>query len=180
MSKGSITVVTSTVTIRMVLVLPLHHSSAFYWLIYSQWHSIQPTENWRYRKSLSLSTFTISWRLFLPDRNILRGCAEGRRGDTPFSLAFPVRFNCILIPQNFLALCASNYFDGCIFHRNIRGFMIQTGDPSGVGKGGQSIWGKPFPDEIRSTLKVSPLYWLRFMIWLLHAQVQCARRRRNG
>jgi len=31
--------------------------------------------------------------------------------------------------------------------------MIQTGDPSGVGKGGQSIWSKPFPDEIRSTLK---------------------------
>ncbi|RDB26353.1 Peptidyl-prolyl cis-trans isomerase-like 3 [Hypsizygus marmoreus] len=55
--------------------------------------------------------------------------------------------------ENFLALCASNYYDGCIFHRNIRGFMIQTGDPTGSGKGGQSIWGKPFPDEIRSTLK---------------------------
>ncbi|KAH7868422.1 cyclophilin-like domain-containing protein [Lentinula edodes] len=55
--------------------------------------------------------------------------------------------------ENFLALCASNYYDGCIFHRNIKGFMIQTGDPSGSGKGGQSIWGKPFADEIRSTLK---------------------------
>lgn len=33
--------------------------------------------------------------------------------------------------------------------------MVQTGDPSGTGKGGQSIWGQPFPDEIRSTLKVS-------------------------
>jgi cyclophilin family peptidyl-prolyl cis-trans isomerase len=32
--------------------------------------------------------------------------------------------------------------------------MIQVGDPTGTGKGGQSIWGKPFPDEIRSTLKV--------------------------
>lgn len=32
--------------------------------------------------------------------------------------------------------------------------MTQTGDPSGTGKGGQSIWGKPFADEIRSTLKV--------------------------
>jgi cyclophilin family peptidyl-prolyl cis-trans isomerase len=32
--------------------------------------------------------------------------------------------------------------------------MIQAGDPTGTGKGGQSIWGKPFPDEIRSTLKV--------------------------
>ncbi|KIJ13423.1 hypothetical protein PAXINDRAFT_163657 [Paxillus involutus ATCC 200175] len=55
--------------------------------------------------------------------------------------------------ENFLALCASGYYDNCNFHRNIRGFMIQTGDPSGSGKGGQSIWGKPFEDEIRSTLK---------------------------
>ncbi|KAJ4477384.1 cyclophilin-like domain-containing protein [Lentinula aciculospora] len=55
--------------------------------------------------------------------------------------------------ENYLALCASNYYDGCIFHRNIKGFMIQTGDPTGSGKGGQSIWGKPFADEIRSTLK---------------------------
>lgn len=33
--------------------------------------------------------------------------------------------------------------------------MIQTGDPTGTGKGGQSIWGKPFADEVRGTLKVS-------------------------
>lgn len=32
--------------------------------------------------------------------------------------------------------------------------MIQTGDPTGTGKGGQSIWGRPFPDEVRGTLKV--------------------------
>ncbi|KAF9648731.1 cyclophilin-like protein, partial [Thelephora ganbajun] len=55
--------------------------------------------------------------------------------------------------ENFLALCASNYYDGCIFHRNIKNFMIQTGDPTGAGKGGQSIWAKPFEDEIRSTIK---------------------------
>jgi hypothetical protein len=59
-----------------------------------------------------------------------------------------------LAPQNFLALCASGQYDHVLFHRNIPGFMIQTGDPTGTGKGGQSIWGKPFPDEIRSTLKV--------------------------
>jgi len=55
--------------------------------------------------------------------------------------------------ENFLALCASGYYDDVIFHRNIKGFMIQTGDPTGSGKGGQSIWGRPFNDEIRSTLK---------------------------
>lgn len=57
--------------------------------------------------------------------------------------------------ENFLALCASQAYDDCLFHRNIRNFMVQTGDPTGTGKGGQSIWGAPFPDEVRATLKVS-------------------------
>ncbi|KAM6491099.1 cyclophilin-like protein [Amanita muscaria] len=55
--------------------------------------------------------------------------------------------------ENFLALCASGYYDNCLFHRNIKGFMIQTGDPTGTGKGGESIWGGTFQDEVRSTLK---------------------------
>ncbi|KAH8090807.1 cyclophilin-like domain-containing protein [Filobasidium floriforme] len=55
--------------------------------------------------------------------------------------------------ENFLALCASGAYDNCLFHRNIKNFMIQTGDPTGTGKGGQSIWGSPFADEIRPTLK---------------------------
>ena len=38
---------------------------------------------------------------------------------------------CVGRVQNFLALCASGYYDGCIFHRNIPGFMVQTGDPTG-------------------------------------------------
>lgn len=58
--------------------------------------------------------------------------------------------------ENFLALCASNYYDGTIFHRNIKGFMIQGGDPTGSGRGGKSIYptanGK-FEDEIRENLK---------------------------
>ncbi|PHT63250.1 Peptidyl-prolyl cis-trans isomerase-like 3 [Capsicum annuum] len=55
--------------------------------------------------------------------------------------------------QNFLALCSSDYYDGTIFHRNIKGFMIQGGDPTGTGKGGTSIWGKKLNDEIRESLK---------------------------
>ncbi|KAL2901748.1 Peptidyl-prolyl cis-trans isomerase CYP18-1 [Bienertia sinuspersici] len=55
--------------------------------------------------------------------------------------------------QNFLALCAGGYYDGTIFHRNIKGFMIQGGDPIGTCKGGTSIWGKKFNDEIRESLK---------------------------
>lgn len=58
-----------------------------------------------------------------------------------------------LAAKNFLALCASGYYDGVMFHRNIRGFVIQTGDPTGTGRGGESIFGKPFQDEIRPELK---------------------------
>ncbi|XP_008112049.1 peptidyl-prolyl cis-trans isomerase-like 3 isoform X2 [Anolis carolinensis] len=57
--------------------------------------------------------------------------------------------------ENFLALCASNYYNGCIFHRNIKGFMVQTGDPMGSGKGGNSIWGRKFEDEYSEYLKHS-------------------------
>ncbi len=57
-------------------------------------------------------------------------------------------------PENFLALAASGYYDNVLFHRNIKTFMVQTGDPTGSGKGGQSIWDKPFENELKSTLKV--------------------------
>ena len=48
---------------------------------------------------------------------------------------------------NFVQLSKKGYYNGVIFHRNIRNFMIQGGDPTGTGKGGQSIWGKNFQDE---------------------------------
>ncbi|KAI3662050.1 hypothetical protein MP638_005498 [Amoeboaphelidium occidentale] len=56
--------------------------------------------------------------------------------------------------ENFLALCSSGYYNGCIFHRNIKGFMVQTGDPTNTGKGGECIWaGGKFEDEIVDDLK---------------------------
>lgn len=54
---------------------------------------------------------------------------------------------------NFIRLAQKGYYDGIVFHRNIRNFMIQGGDPSGTGKQGQSIWGKNFEDELLSPLK---------------------------
>mmetsp|Transcript_1754 Transcript_1754/g.5283 ORF Transcript_1754/g.5283 Transcript_1754/m.5283 type:complete len:173 (-) Transcript_1754:24-542(-) len=48
---------------------------------------------------------------------------------------------------NFLALAASGYYDGCLFHRNLPGFMVQAGDPTGTGKGGADVWGGCFEDE---------------------------------
>ncbi|MCL2884520.1 MAG: peptidylprolyl isomerase [Oscillospiraceae bacterium] len=54
--------------------------------------------------------------------------------------------------ENFLTHAANRYYDGVIFHRVIPDFMVQGGDPTGTGRGGESIWGEPFADECRSTL----------------------------
>ncbi|MDA1307763.1 MAG: peptidylprolyl isomerase [Acidobacteria bacterium] len=50
--------------------------------------------------------------------------------------------------ENFRLLAEHGYYDGLTFHRIVRGFMIQGGDPAGNGTGGQSAWGPPFEDEI--------------------------------
>jgi peptidyl-prolyl cis-trans isomerase-like 3 len=55
--------------------------------------------------------------------------------------------------RNFLALCASDYYIGTEIHRNIKNFIVQGGDPTGTGKGGQSIYGEPFQDEIDPELR---------------------------
>lgn len=48
---------------------------------------------------------------------------------------------------NFVKLSKRGYYNGVAFHRNIRNFMLQGGDPTATGRGGQSVWGKPFIDE---------------------------------
>ena len=50
--------------------------------------------------------------------------------------------------ENFLGLCQNGYYDNVKFHRVIRGFIAQAGDPTGKGDGGDSLWGGPFSDEI--------------------------------
>lgn len=49
--------------------------------------------------------------------------------------------------ENFKTHLKNGYYDGVIFHRIIEDFMIQGGDPTGTGRGGESIWKKPFEDE---------------------------------
>jgi peptidylprolyl isomerase len=55
--------------------------------------------------------------------------------------------------ENFVGLIKQGYYDGIIFHRVIPQFMIQGGDPTGSGMGGQSIWGSPFEDECTPDLR---------------------------
>ena len=52
--------------------------------------------------------------------------------------------------ENFTKLIKKGYYDGIIFHRIIKQFMIQGGDPTGTGMGGESIWGHSFEDEFNA------------------------------
>ncbi|KAI8936139.1 hypothetical protein NX059_007635 [Plenodomus lindquistii] len=74
-----------------------------------------------------------------------------------------------LAVENFVTHARNGYYNNVIFHRVIRKFMIQTGDPMGDGTGGESIWGKDFADE--------------FVEWLRHDRpyvVSMANAGRNG
>lgn len=54
---------------------------------------------------------------------------------------------------NFIMLAKGGYYNGVKFHRNIKNFIIQGGDPTGTGRGGQSYWKRDFEDEIKGSLK---------------------------
>lgn len=58
--------------------------------------------------------------------------------------------------ENFIGLAEKKYYDGIIFHRVINDFMVQGGDPTGTGMGGESIYGSAFEDEF--SLQVFNLY----------------------
>lgn len=55
--------------------------------------------------------------------------------------------------ENFVGLVNKGYYNGVIFHRIIKEFMVQGGDPTGTGRGGESLWGKRFEDEFSVKLK---------------------------
>ncbi len=57
-----------------------------------------------------------------------------------------------LAVENFTTHVKNGYYNGLIFHRVIKGFMIQGGDPTGTGRGGESIWGKDFKDEFANNV----------------------------
>ncbi|XP_058862692.1 spliceosome-associated protein CWC27 homolog isoform X1 [Acipenser ruthenus] len=55
--------------------------------------------------------------------------------------------------RNFVQLCMEGYYDSTIFHRVVPEFIVQGGDPTGTGTGGESIYGRPFKDEFHSRLR---------------------------
>eukprot|EP00629_Pelagomonadales_sp_RCC1024_P000624 CAMPEP_0119281320 /NCGR_PEP_ID=MMETSP1329-20130426/24473_1 /TAXON_ID=114041 /ORGANISM="Genus nov. species nov., Strain RCC1024" /LENGTH=548 /DNA_ID=CAMNT_0007281929 /DNA_START=190 /DNA_END=1833 /DNA_ORIENTATION=- len=66
-----------------------------------------------------------------------------------------VEVHCDMVPraaENFLGLCAAGYYDGAPFHRVVKHFVAQGGDPTGLGTGGESLWGARFADEFDSRL----------------------------
>ncbi|XP_001352783.3 spliceosome-associated protein CWC27 homolog [Drosophila pseudoobscura] len=55
--------------------------------------------------------------------------------------------------RNFVQLCLEGYYNNTVFHRLVKGFIVQGGDPNGDGTGGESIYGQPFKDEFHSRLR---------------------------
>lgn len=74
----------------------------------------------------------------------MKAIIKTNRGDMSFEL-FPQYAPKAV--ENFISHAKEGYYDGLIFHRVIKDFMIQGGDPTGTGMSGESIWGKPFEDE---------------------------------
>ncbi len=82
--------------------------------------------------------------------NEKRAVLQTNQGDIEFKLFTDVAPKAC---ENFISLIEQGYYDGIIFHRVIKDFMIQGGDPKGTGTGGQSVWGKPFEDEVSPGVK---------------------------
>lgn len=57
--------------------------------------------------------------------------------------------------RNIVALALEGYYDRMVWHRVVPGFCVQTGDPTGTGTGGESIYGHPFADEYHQRLRFS-------------------------
>lgn len=90
------------------------------------------------------SQLTMEQRLFREVRNPGKATIRTNYGDMHFAL------HCRETPRtcyNFLALARRGYYAGVPFHRLLRGFVLQGGDPTGTGLGGDSCWGRPFPSE---------------------------------
>lgn len=74
----------------------------------------------------------------------MKATIKTNKGDMTFDLFEDIAPKTV---ENFTTHARNGYYDGLIFHRVIKDFMIQGGDPTGTGCGGESIWGRSFEDE---------------------------------
>jgi peptidyl-prolyl cis-trans isomerase-like 2 len=102
--------------------------------------------------SNAFATMTDEEYILKPRRIKSKGYARLQTSKGPLTLELFPEFAPKAV-WNFIKLAKKGYYDGIVFHRNIRNFMIQGGDPTGTGKGGQSIWGKNFNDELQGPFK---------------------------
>jgi len=104
----------------------------------------------RYLLSAILAIFLPVANLTAKDNNMKKDqivCLETTQGTIEIKLFPQVAPKAC---ENFITLVKQHYYDGIIFHRVIKNFMIQTGDPTGTGAGGTSCFGKPFEDEVQA------------------------------
>ncbi|VDK28139.1 unnamed protein product [Gongylonema pulchrum] len=80
----------------------------------------------------------------------LKVCLKTTVGDIDIELWSK---ECPLACRNFIQLCMEGYYNGTIFHRVIKEFIVQGGDPTGTGEGGESIYAAPFKNEFHQRLK---------------------------
>ncbi len=84
-------------------------------------------------------------RHFLPGKEVTGSvCLRTNFGDMFFTLFASKSPRCT---YNFLELAKKGYFDNTQFHRLVKGFCLQGGDPTGMGSGGESCWGRPFGES---------------------------------
>lgn len=99
--------------------------------------------------TLSTSSAKVGYQLEMPAEGEEIAVINSSEG------AFKVRFFPEVAPkavENFKSLSKKGYYDNMTFHRIIKDFMVQGGDPTGTGAGGESIWGENFEDEFSSSL----------------------------
>lgn len=97
----------------------------------------------------NFSESPLSYQLSAPIKGDMVAIIKTNHGDIKIKLFYE---DAPITVENFVRLSQKEYYDNLIFHRVINNFMIQGGDPEGSGRGGESIWGKPFKDEISSKL----------------------------
>ncbi len=93
------------------------------------------------KKIIFVLLIKLSSLLFAADKTVV---FETNKGDIVFKLFSEIAPKTV---ENFIGLTKKGYYNGVVFHRVIKDFMIQGGDPTGTGHGGESLWGGRFEDE---------------------------------